>query len=187
MKLSSLTIGHRVALGFSLLLFLGAALGGFAELQMGSSATGALFLADAVAPQASVTSTLSVHSANAQKAARAYGLSGDERQLALARTSLGEVEKALVVARKLSEDQPKLTALREGLAETERGLKTYVSDFDKTVVNLTELEAIRTRLNVGAAAFVAEITAYIRIRTKSWPRRSRPGARRSSWSDVART
>ena len=57
MKLSSLTIGRRVALGFSLLLVLGAALGGFAEWQMGSNATGALFLADAVAPQASATST----------------------------------------------------------------------------------------------------------------------------------
>jgi hypothetical protein len=161
MKLSALTIGQRVALGFALLLLLGAALGGFATLKMLASARGAEFLSVAVAPQAEVTSVLAEKSALAQRAARTYGLTGDEEQLTATRRHLAEVETALENAHKLATAQPSLTALQTGINEAERALKNYVAAFDRTAANLAELGKIRAQLDKGAGSFMKSISGYI--------------------------
>ncbi|MEN9841405.1 MAG: Dipeptide chemoreceptor protein [Verrucomicrobiota bacterium] len=166
MKLSALTIGQRVAFGFSLLLLLGAALGGFATYEMLSSAKGAKFLSVAVAPQADVTSTLAQASALTQRAVRTYSLTGDESQLAEAKKRLGEVNTAMEAARKLSVDQPELTGLRDGVAEATKALKNYETQFQATVANVDGLDKIRGQLDTSAAKFVTEIGEYVNSQDK---------------------
>ena len=166
MKLSSLTIGQRVALGFSLLILLGAALGGFAAVQMLTGATGAQFLASAVAPQADVTSTLAAASAKTQLAARTYGLTSDEASRDAALKHLAEVNAALDTARKLAEAQPSLTALKDGVVAADKALAAYVAQFHATEANLTALDKIRAQLDAGGAEFMASITAIIQSQDK---------------------
>ena len=161
MKFSSLTIGQRVALGFSLLLLLGAALGGFAVVKMLTSAGGAQFLAAAVAPQAEVTSTLAAASAKTQLAVRTYGLTSDEGFRDAALKHLGEVNTALGACRKLAEAQPGLTALHEGVVAADKALAAYVTQFKATEANLIALDKIRDQLDVGAKGFVTSISAFI--------------------------
>ena len=161
MKLSSLTIGQRVALGFALLILLGASLGGFATIKMLNSATGAEFLSVAVAPQADVTSVLAEKSALAQRAARTFGLTGAEDQLTATRRHLAEVETALDNARKLASAQPSLTALQTGVTEAERTLKIYIAAFDRTAGNLNELRKIREKLDSGAGVFIKSVKDFI--------------------------
>jgi len=160
MKISSLTIGQRVALGFTFLLILGAGLGGFATWKMLSGATGAEFLAAAVAPQAEVASALAGASSKTQLAARTYGLTGDPAQLALAEKHLSAVETALLSARKLAEEQPSLTALNEGVGAAERALVDYTIQIKATVANMADINNIRTKLDQEAGNFLTGITAY---------------------------
>ncbi len=166
MKFSALTIGQRVAFGFSLLLLLGAALGGFATYEMLTSAKGANFLSVAVAPQAHVTSELAQASALTQRAVRTYSLTGDEGQLAEAKKRLGEVSDAMEEARKLSVAQPELTGLRDGVAEATKVLKNYETQFQATVANMDGLHKIRMQLDSSASTFVSEISSYIESQDK---------------------
>ncbi len=166
MKLSALTIGQRVALGFSLLLLLGAALGGFAAFKMLNGATGAQFLSDAVAPQADVTSTLAAASSKTQLAARSYGLTSDEAYRDTALKHLGEVQAALDSARKLAEAQPSLTALHDGVLAADKALAAYVTQFKATEANLIAVDKIREQLDAGAKGFVASISKYIESQDK---------------------
>jgi methyl-accepting chemotaxis protein len=166
MKFSSLTIGQRVALGFSFLLIISALLGGFAAIKMLNGATGAHFLAAAVAPQADVTSTLAGASAKTQIALRTYGLTSDESFRDLAVKHLGEVNTALDAARKLSVDQPSLTALHDGVIAADKALAAYVVQFKATEANLTTLDKIRDQLYTSGGGFVVAISAYIHAQDK---------------------
>ena len=161
MKLSALTIGQRVALGFSLLLLLGAGLGGFAAYKMLTGATGAQFLSDAVAPQADITSTLAGASAKVQLAARTYGLTSDEAYRDTALKHLGEVQAALDSAHKLSDSQPSLTVLKDGCIAADKALATYVTQFKATEANLIAADKIRAQLDTGASGFVTSIEGFI--------------------------
>ena len=161
MKFSSLTIGQRVALGFSFLLIISALLGGFAAFKMLTGATGAHFLASAVAPQAEVTSTLAAASAKTQLAARTYGLTSDEAFRDATLKHLAEVNVSLDACRKLAASQPSLTALQEGVIAAEKALAAYVTQFKATEANLISLDKTRAQLDSGASAFVASITAFI--------------------------
>lgn len=161
MKFSSLTIGQRVALGFSFLLLISAALGGFAAIKMLVGSKGAHFLAAAVAPQADVTSTLAAASAKTQLAARTYGLTSDEAFHAATLKHLGEVNTALDAARKLAVAQPSLTALHDGVIDADKALAAYVIQFKATEANLISLDKIRSQLDFSGGEFVASITAII--------------------------
>ena len=161
MASTTLTISRRINLGFALLILLSAGLGLFASYNMRSSATGATFLAEAVAPQAGVANRLSEASSRTQLAVRTFSLTGDAEQLELATRHLAEVNAALSDARKLSTEHPELTALRDGLKSAEEGLKGYTDAFVTTRENVAELAQIRTQLDTSAATFVKSISDFI--------------------------
>ncbi len=161
MDTSTLTISRRINAGFLVLVVFSAILGLFAVYHMRSAATGASFLAEAVAPQAGVSAELSDASANAQLAVRTYGLTGDIAELELAKKHLGNVSTALDNARKLSVSHPELTALRDGVKAAEEDLKNYLAGFEATRTLVVELAQIRQQLDTSAASFVKEISSYI--------------------------
>jgi methyl-accepting chemotaxis protein len=166
MKFSSLTIGQRVALGFSFLLIISALLGGFAAIKMLNGATGAHFLAAAVAPQADVTSTLAAASAKTQLAARTYGLTSDEAFRAATLKHLGEVNTALDACRKLGESQPALTALHDGVAAADKALAAYVTQFKATEANIADGAKIRTEMEAAIGGFEVALNHYIEAMDK---------------------
>ncbi|MFA6286591.1 MAG: methyl-accepting chemotaxis protein [Opitutaceae bacterium] len=161
MKLSSLTIGQRVALGFALLMILGAGLGGFATWEMLGSSKGARFLSVAVAPQGDVSADLAQKSALTQLAVRTYGLTGDANQLAVARKNIDEFGVALAAARKLSTEQPALTALQAEIDEAEQAFADYKVHINATVANIESLAKIRVQLDAAGDVFVQETNKYI--------------------------
>ena len=161
MKWSHLTIGQRINLGFALLLLLGSGLGGFAAWRMLGSAKGANFLAEAVAPQASVASTLSADVAQTQLATRTYSLDGSAEMGDESRKLLDKISADLATARQLAERFPELGALREGVTAAEKAHTAYAESFAATTANIEALNEIRTRLDTQATRFVKEIGDYI--------------------------
>ncbi len=161
MNLSKLTIGRRVSLGFLLILLFGLGLGGLAVWKMYFATQGARFLSDAVAPQTAVASAISEASALAQRSFRTYGLTGDTDELARAREHLAAVKAALEKAGALSEAQPQLTSLAEGLQAANQSFVQYVQSADATVANLEQLAAVRGRLDDAATVFIRAINDFI--------------------------
>ncbi len=180
MKTSQLTIGQRVALGFAFLLLLAAGLGGFATWRMLHAADGAVFLAEAVAPQASVTSALAQSSGDMQKNARSYAYTGDEAALQLTQKAIAEVEQELAAAKKLSLAQPSLTALAEAVRDGEKAFADYVTQFKATQQNVGELLRIRAALEVQAARFLTDMLAFNRESQEALTRAIRDNASRET-------
>ncbi len=127
---------------------------------MSQAVTGARFLAHAVAPQASVTSSLAQASAAVQKEARSYSYTGDDVYLKAVRSGLDAVRTQLVAAGSLATEQPSLTALAEAKREAEEALAEYVAAFDQTERNLAEMARVREVLDQQAALFVTSISQY---------------------------
>jgi DNA repair exonuclease SbcCD ATPase subunit len=164
---SPTTISRRINTGFVALIGLCAALGLFATFQMRSAATGARFLADAVAPQAGIAADIGEASASAQLAARTYGLTGDPALFAAATQHLAKASAAIEAGRKLSVTHPELTALRDGVKLADDDLKIYQTYLAATKDNLTELAQIRQQLDASAATFVEQCEAYVASQNKA--------------------
>ena len=158
---NQMTLSQRITLGFALLLLITAVIGGIAAWQMRSAASGAKFLAVAVAPQADVTSRLSKASASMQLAVRSYSLTGETARLAEAEKGLAAIKAALADCQQLAVAQPSLTALAAGVKEAEAMLAAYEAQVQATKANLAQLAQFRAELDQSGAAFAKEITTYI--------------------------
>ena len=166
MNFSQLTIGRRVAFGFALLLFIAAALGGFAVWRMIDAAKGADFLSQAIAPQSDLATRLAKASAGLQINARSFGFTGEPGYLENARRQLPKIEAELETARKLTAAQPRLTHLAASIDPAAKALAAFVDRLDATEKNLSELAALRERLDSEAETLISETTAYIRSQDK---------------------
>jgi len=163
----SFTISRRVSTGFALLLVITLLLGASSAWWMNSASSNARFLSRAIAPEADVSARLAQASAQTQLAVRTYGLTGDAAQLELARKNLAEVDQALAACRKLSEAEPSLRTLAEGIAKADAALAVYREGFEATRANLTDLARIRSELDVSAREFITKIEAYISHQEKT--------------------
>ena len=167
MEASKFTISRRINAGFTLLVVICAALGLFATYNMRTAATGANFLAGAVAPQAGITSDLARAYADVQVAMRTYSLTGDEAQLARSEKFLAEVTAALEAAKQLVVKFPELEALRIGIKDAEEDLKNYRAGIALTKENLVELTTIRKHLDTAGASFAKDINDYVNTQDKA--------------------
>jgi len=166
-SMKTMTVSRRITLGFALVLLVSSIVGGVAAWQMQTSATGARFLSDAVAPQAEVTSALKGASARTQLAVRTFGLTGDTHQMELAQASVVDVQKSLDACRRLSVAHPELSALAEGIKNADAALATYIREFTATRESLQDLTRIRSELDASATAFMAAVSELIAAQDKS--------------------
>ncbi|MBI5423076.1 MAG: methyl-accepting chemotaxis protein [Opitutae bacterium] len=160
------TISRRVSAGFTLLLVITLLLGAFSAWWMNSASSNAQFLSRAIAPEADVSARLAQASAQTQLTVRTYGLTGDVAQLELAKKNLAEVDQALAACRKLSQAEPTLKTLADGIAKADAVLAAYREGFELTRANLSELARIRGELDTSAREFVAKLEAYIENQDK---------------------
>ena len=167
MEASKFTISRRINAGFTLLVVICAALGLFATYNMRTAATGANFLAGAVAPQTGIAANLSDASSNAQVAMRTYAFSGDTAQLTVANKHLAEVSAAFAAAEKLVAAHPELVALRDGIKSGGEDLRNYRAGIEATKENLTELADIRQKLDTAGATFSQELNEFIDAQDKT--------------------
>jgi len=161
MKISSLTIGQRVALGFALLLLLASGLGGFAAWNMLTASRGAHFLEDAVVPQSEIAATMKKDVAYVMLQMRAYGYTGDPEQLAKSRKYLADLGADMATARTLIQAQPSLTDLRDALPLAEKTLDAFTARVNDTAANQEALAELRSQLEVSGNSFILDITAFI--------------------------
>jgi CHASE3 domain sensor protein len=161
MEASKFTISRRINAGFTLLVLICAALGLFATFKMRTAATGATFLAGAVAPQTGIAANLRDASASAQVAMRSYALTGDAAQLDIATQHLAEVAASFSEADKLVAAHPELTVLRDGIKSAGEDLRAYRSGIEATKDNFAELAKIRQHLDASGATFSQELNKFI--------------------------
>ncbi|MFI5336159.1 MAG: methyl-accepting chemotaxis protein [Opitutales bacterium] len=155
------TLSRRISLIIGLLLSLTLLLGGLAIWRMHIAASGANFLADAVAPQGVIANELGDYSATLQLAMRTYGLTGDPAQLQKSREDLTVLHESLKKARVLAREQSGLGELLKNTDAAETQLAAYETAIAETQQNIADLTRIRGLLEANDKSFNKETRAYL--------------------------
>ena len=156
-----MTLGKKIALGFSSLIIASALLGGMAIFNMKSAQSAADKMAAEYVPETEVADHLGQAIATVQLAIRSYGLTAEPNYLELSRKGFEEVHKQEQVAQKLADEHPELIKLREHLKDLGTTLKTYEDLVAQTVTKNNDILAGRDKLNKSAADFMANIDKLV--------------------------
>jgi methyl-accepting chemotaxis protein len=159
--MKSLTIGRKIALGFAALLVLTGLLGGIAVSSMRLVQKDSRSLAREYVPEVNISSDLARDVSAVQLAIRSYGFTAEPEFLARARKAMTAVHQDLAAAKKLSEANPQLSALRENLVTISADLKRFDDAINATEARNTQIVATRENLDRAAAAFIASIDRLI--------------------------
>jgi hypothetical protein len=155
------TIGQRLVAGFAIVILLGVSLGAFASFMMRQATNGAHFLAAAVAPQANVTTSMAESLSAARIAINEFSRTNDPAYEEAAESSLEKLREALAATRKLSDEQPTLTLLREEVPKAEAAFQRYRESYQRTRDNLAAISRIRSESDASVEVFLRNIEEYI--------------------------
>jgi len=159
--MKTMTLGKKIALGFSCLIIASALVGGLAIFNMKSVQSAADKMTTEYVPETQVASDLFRAIADVQLAVRSYGLTAELSYLEKARKGFEEVHKQQQMAQKLADQHLDLVKLREHLTDLGATLKIYEDLVTQTSAKNNELLAGRDKLNKTAGDFVANIEKLI--------------------------
>ncbi|HQH29023.1 MAG TPA: MCP four helix bundle domain-containing protein, partial [Oligoflexia bacterium] len=118
----NMTIGKKIAAGFTFLIFVAVLLGSVAVYNMHNVSEHATELANAYVPEVAVANEIERHSLLTMFAMRGYGLSEDTAYLQQGRAHLKDVDKSLADAHTLASQQSLLKKLKERLPVVEKNV-----------------------------------------------------------------
>ncbi|WP_175414773.1 methyl-accepting chemotaxis protein [Nibricoccus aquaticus] len=154
MSKTNITLTHKIAAGFGLLLLLLGAIGAYSVYSMTSGTTRARALAESYIPEAKFASEIERTMRKSNLEARSYALTRDEAYLA-------EYEKAwakLVAARKAAEgfsaEHPQLVVLREKLGVFAKAEADFAARMAETRQAGEQVDAAWAVLNKTAGVLV---------------------------------
>jgi methyl-accepting chemotaxis protein len=153
--MKTMTIGKKIALGFSCLIIASALLGGLAIFNMKSAQSAADKMTAQYVPETEVAGHLEGAIGDVQLAIRTYSLTAETSYLEPIRKGFEEIHKQEQIAQKLADQHPELIKLREHVKDLGTTLKTFEELVAQTVAKSTELLAGRDKLNKAAAEFIA--------------------------------
>ena len=153
--MKAMTIGRKIAFGFTSLIAAAALLGGLAIFNMKSAQSAADKMTAQYVPETEVAGHLEGAIGDVQLAIRTYGLTAETSYLEPIRKGFEEIHKQEQVAQKLADQHPELIKLREHVKDLGTRLKTFEELVAQTVTRNTELLAGRDKLNKAAADFIA--------------------------------
>ncbi|HLL90214.1 MAG TPA: methyl-accepting chemotaxis protein, partial [Tepidisphaeraceae bacterium] len=157
MKLST-----RLALGFSVVLAITAALGGVALWKLAALGASAHELVDERMPAATYAAQLRASLANAMISARTFGLTLTDAHRDAARAAATDLAGKTTAGEELLRDHPRLAALEDEFAAIKASLTDWQKTFADTVVFSEQRHAANAKLRrsfAAATTATAEMTA----------------------------
>lgn len=143
MKLKTLNIGAKIGLGFATILVILSLTGGYALMQMRSTAAGAKTVSGEFIPESQLADKLLSGMAMTRFYVGDFLVSGDKALLAKAREQFAAVKTGLVEAEALARKSPNLTQLEGQLKKVHAMVDEYGTALDHSVEALEKLAAIR--------------------------------------------
>ncbi len=159
--MKNLTIGQKIAGGFTAIILIAAIVGGLASLTMNRVRDDAKQMNTEFVPEARIGTDVQTAVAQTQLAARSYGLTDEDKYLKQAKEGLAAIDQQVVKARELVDQHPNLVKLRTHLTDFEAALKDYKAALGATEESNEALAAHRNQLNTAAAAFVGNLDKLI--------------------------
>ncbi len=157
--MKNLSVGKKIALGFTILIALAAALGALAVVSMGKASRGAEQLAREFIPESDLASRLETAMNDTQLATRSYGFTAEATYLAQSKKGLADTDKALQAAKAFAEQHPALTKLRKDIETLEPLTKQYADAVAATEQKNVQIVNDRAAMNAEAGEFTKKLEA----------------------------
>jgi methyl-accepting chemotaxis protein len=165
--MKSMTIGKRIALGFSASLAITALVGLIAVISMKSVQRSATSLASEFVPEAQIASQLNGTMANLQLDIRSYGYTGENSLLQSGKKYLEQVKTQLQSAKSLAAQYPGLTGLRTQISQIEPMLMDLENLIGSTEAKNRDINNTRNKLDQTAQTFITSIDHFITSQEES--------------------
>ena len=153
-------IGSKIALGFSAVLMTGALLGGLSIITMNGSVDRASLLSGSYVPKAEAAVAIERDAAQTMLATRTYGLTGQEKALADAKKSFGDLDGSINAAEKLATSQ-NLALFSKALATAKTQAEEFRSLFSQTEACMLKVAKEQEKMNVSAAGLAKSADAFL--------------------------
>ncbi len=163
----NMTIGKKIAAGFTFLIFVAVLLGSVAVYNMHNVSEHATELANAYVPEVAVANEIERHSLLTMFAMRGYGLSEDTAYLQQGRAHLKDVDKSLADAHTLASQQSLLKKLKERLPVVEKNVDEYERLVEVTVKHIDAMTKLRTDMHAQAEEFMKNARAFLENQTQT--------------------
>ncbi len=157
-----MTIGQRIALGFSVVILILLVLGGLGAYSMLSAKSDAVDLATERIPEIKVATDLRGAANRVMYQMRGYGMTEDSVYYEAAKKELGVVNTHLAEGADLSSRSDNLTTLEKQINESRGAVDSYADLMKQTDETIAAMAAQRTKLDENAARYMQNCAEFLK-------------------------
>ncbi|MDY0227731.1 MAG: methyl-accepting chemotaxis protein [Desulfomicrobium apsheronum] len=174
--MKNIKLGIKIGGGFGVLILIACALGGLAVFNMKAVETDSIRLAREYVPEVGIANELERSSLLTMYAWRGYAFTEQQSFLDEGRKQLAAVQDVLNDAEKHSQAFPSLVKLKEQLVQAKTVVSAYAAQADQTVELIEAMNADRSALDQGAAAYMKNCVDFLDTQNAAMKREFTAGA-----------
>ena len=165
-----MTVGKRIALGFSVVILIAVLLGGLGAWSMLTAKTDSTKLATEYVPEVKVATDLRGAANRVMYQMRGYGMTEDETYYEAAQQEIETVNQHLTEASELADKAIYLEALQGQVAEAEGAVEAYAALMEQTEKTIAAMVAQRTKLDQNAATYMQNCAEFLKGQNEAFKR-----------------
>jgi methyl-accepting chemotaxis protein len=165
-----MTIGKRIALGFSVVILIAVVLGGLGAWSMLVAKTDSTKLATEYIPEVKIATDLRGASNRAMYQMRGYGMTEDPAYYEAAQQEITAVNKHIAEASELADKAIYLEALKGQVTEAETAVDAYAALMQQTEQTIAAMAAQRTKLDQNAATYMQNCAEFLKGQNEAFKR-----------------
>ena len=159
--MSTMTVGKRITLGFTLVILIAIALGGLGVWNMLTAKSNSTKLASEYVPEVKVATDLRGAVNRTMYQMRGYSMTEDDKYYTIANQEIATVETHLNEADDLAARAIYLKALKGQVTEAKSAADEYASLMKQTEATITKMKAERTQLDKNAASYMQNCAEFL--------------------------
>ena len=156
-----MTVGKRIALGFSMVILITVALGGLAVWKMTTAKIESTILAEEYVPEVEVAGLLRGAANRTMYEMRGYGFTEDDKYYQNAQKELGDIDAALKACRELDARAVNLKKLGGQIEIAQGAVDEYKTMVTQTVATNAKMAEARKGLDENAAAYMRNSADFL--------------------------
>ena len=166
----NMTVGKRIALGFSVVILIAVALGGLGAWSMLTAKTDSIKLATEYVPEVKVATDLRGAANRTMYQMRGYGMTEDSTYYEAAQQEIDALNKHLGEASDLADKAVYLEALKGQVATAKTAVDAYAALMKQTEETIAAISVQRTKLDQNAATYMKNCTDFLEGQNEAFKR-----------------
>jgi methyl-accepting chemotaxis protein len=160
-------LGAKIASGFGALIIIAVALGSLSVWKMTGVEAQSTRLAHEYVPEVDISSDIVRHFLETAYSMRGYSLTGNDKDLAMAKEKLLATKKSLDEAGDLAQKYPGLVKLKAQISDAQKAYQDYSGLVEETVALDNKVDENRSSLDAAAGILTKNLYAFLESQNQS--------------------